>query len=340
MVSSQTTTSLLVAHVVDLVEYDPGHFTHNLGSTIEHRSENLGSHDETRRGRVDGDVSGHEADITEFCGELAELLIGEGLDGRSVDDTLTVLETLGDGVLGDDSLTGGRMRRHEDRFVPLDAGDRVALEGIERELVLLRWRVVGDVLGEWHIWIVGWKCYLMTHGMGYMHLLLGGICVCSGNAIGGIAISACARICGLGRSEPSLERDSLCGLVGELIGHNGRDRCCLVDGHIELLAFGRARGCFIVIGGSTRLSIAVALRSFRGSACPFCDFDVDASFDFDVEEDELAASLDGAEAAAALVRFLCFFEGEEPGEAAGLDAASAGARKSKRPSGSMMAAVV
>ena len=67
------------------------------------------------------------------------------------------------------------------------------------------------------------------------------------------------------------------------------------------------------------------------AAWPFLELEDDASSDLEV----VAAALDG-EAAAALLRFFDFLEGDEPDDVAGLAAASAGARKSKRPSGSIL----
>jgi hypothetical protein len=52
-------SSLLIAHVMDFIIDDPGHFSHDFRSAIKHTSQNLGGHDQTSRGWVDGDVSRH-----------------------------------------------------------------------------------------------------------------------------------------------------------------------------------------------------------------------------------------------------------------------------------------
>lgn len=48
-----------VPHVVNLVVDDPRNLPHNLTSTVEHRSEDFGGHDEARGAGIDGDISCH-----------------------------------------------------------------------------------------------------------------------------------------------------------------------------------------------------------------------------------------------------------------------------------------
>ena len=40
-------TTLLIAHVVNLIKHDPSDFTHELRSAIQHGPQNFGRHDET-----------------------------------------------------------------------------------------------------------------------------------------------------------------------------------------------------------------------------------------------------------------------------------------------------
>jgi hypothetical protein len=68
-------TSLLVPHVVHLVKDDPSDFPHHLGASIQHTSENLRRHDQTRGSRVDGHISRHQTDIREGLEEFSIFLI-------------------------------------------------------------------------------------------------------------------------------------------------------------------------------------------------------------------------------------------------------------------------
>lgn len=68
-------TSLLVPHIVDLVKDDPSDFPHNLGSSVQHASENLRRHDQTRGSRVDGHISCHQTNIREGLEEFSVFLI-------------------------------------------------------------------------------------------------------------------------------------------------------------------------------------------------------------------------------------------------------------------------
>lgn len=95
-----------VTHVMNLVENDPSNLTHDLGTAVKHRSENLvrrsssvrvsrrrngkahlGSHDKARSGGVDRNISRHQSDVSELREHFTVLLVGKGLReerGRSV----------------------------------------------------------------------------------------------------------------------------------------------------------------------------------------------------------------------------------------------------------------
>ena len=60
----------------------------------------------------------------------------KNLDRTRVNDSLFSIETLCDGILCYDSLSGTRMGRHQYTFVALYRIHRHALEGIQFELVL------------------------------------------------------------------------------------------------------------------------------------------------------------------------------------------------------------
>ena len=50
----------------------------------------LCGHDETRRRRVDGDVTGHETNVLELFEQFPVLLVTQGLDGGRVDHPLFI----------------------------------------------------------------------------------------------------------------------------------------------------------------------------------------------------------------------------------------------------------
>jgi hypothetical protein len=131
---------------MDFIVDDPRDLTHDLRSTVEHRPQNLGRHNETGRRRVDGDVSSHESDVAKLGEDVSVLLVRERLNGTRVDDPLLALEALGDRILGDDRLSGRRVRRDEDRLLPLDGSDGNLLEGVELEGIDTRWGNRRDVL--------------------------------------------------------------------------------------------------------------------------------------------------------------------------------------------------
>lgn len=128
--------SLAVAHVVHLVEDDPGDLFGDLGAAVEHAAEDLGGHHETGRVLVLRDVAGDQADVFEDLAELSVLLVAQGLDRRGVDHALLVAESRRDGVLGDCGLACRGVRSHEDAFAVVDAVDGFLLERVQRELVL------------------------------------------------------------------------------------------------------------------------------------------------------------------------------------------------------------
>ena len=96
---------------MNLVKYNPGDFAHDLGATVQHGPQNLSGHNQTGRGGVDGDITRHESNIAELSHELSVLLVTERLDRAGVDDSLVVLQTLRNGVLGHYCLSCGGMRR-------------------------------------------------------------------------------------------------------------------------------------------------------------------------------------------------------------------------------------
>lgn len=70
------------------------------------------------------------------------------LDGTRVDNTHARLEGGGDGKLGDDGLTGRRVRRHQNSLAALNTRGGDILERVELELVRPRRRVETLVLRD------------------------------------------------------------------------------------------------------------------------------------------------------------------------------------------------
>ena len=118
---------------MNLVENDPGNFLEHLRPSVQHSPENFSRHHQTAGIRGQRDVTGHEADVRELLAELPILLVAESLERRSVDHSLFLAERESDGVLGNGGFPGRGVRRDEDRFVPLQAGDGDALKRIEHE---------------------------------------------------------------------------------------------------------------------------------------------------------------------------------------------------------------
>lgn len=98
---------------MNFVKDDPGDFTHDFGSTIQHGSQNLCRHDQARRAGVDGHISCHQTNIAKLLQKLSILLVTQGFDGTGVDDTLLSSKGGSDSKLGDDGFTGGCVGRHQ-----------------------------------------------------------------------------------------------------------------------------------------------------------------------------------------------------------------------------------
>lgn len=93
------------------------------------------------------------------------------LDGRGVNHTLLVLQTLRNSILGNHSLTGRSMGSHQDGFVAFDRGYSDSLERIQCEGIHTS-RISGwFVLRDGNIGIVGWHGHLMSDSMAQDNLL-------------------------------------------------------------------------------------------------------------------------------------------------------------------------
>lgn len=157
-------TALLVTHVVNLIEDHPAHLAHDLAAAVQHVPQDLGGHDQARGRGIDGHIARDQTDVLELVGELAELLVGQSLDGRSVDDALLGGQRLGDGVLGHHSLARRRVGGDQDALAVVDAQDRLALEGIEHKGVFLGRHSAERLQG--YVLLVGMDGHLMGARLG------------------------------------------------------------------------------------------------------------------------------------------------------------------------------
>lgn len=107
---------------------------------VEHRSQNLGRHDQAARFGVDLNVSGQDSDLFRFKRllEISELLVRQRLDRRRVDRAREMLLCERDRVFGNDRFTRRRVRRDKDRVADLHVVDRFFLERVELERILKR----------------------------------------------------------------------------------------------------------------------------------------------------------------------------------------------------------
>lgn len=81
---------------MNFIKYNPRHFANDLGSSIQHRSQNLllfyqrtredklggtdlRGHDETGSGWVDRNITSHEAHVSKLGEHLTILLVTQGL---------------------------------------------------------------------------------------------------------------------------------------------------------------------------------------------------------------------------------------------------------------------
>ncbi|KAI6756802.1 hypothetical protein HG530_011400 [Fusarium avenaceum] len=147
-------TSYLVSHVVNLVKHDPSNFSHDLGTSIQHRSQNLSRHDQTTCCRVDSNISSHETNVSENGLEISVLLVTQSLDGTCVDNPLVALETLRDSILGHNCLSGRSMRGNENTLLSLNRRHGETLEGIELEIPRPRRLLGGLVLRKRDVFVV------------------------------------------------------------------------------------------------------------------------------------------------------------------------------------------
>ena len=113
-----------------IIDY-PGEFLKRLRLFKELIAENLGSHNQNRRLRVNGDVSGEDADfIPVLILEVAEFLVGKGLYGRGIDYPLAGFDALVNDVFGNGGFSGSGGGRDDNREAFLNIIHRFLLKTV------------------------------------------------------------------------------------------------------------------------------------------------------------------------------------------------------------------
>ncbi len=74
------------------------------GGLITPPMSHLCCHDETRSGRVDGDITGHQSHVLELFVHLSVLLVGESFDGTGKDHSLLLSEGQCNGISAREGL--------------------------------------------------------------------------------------------------------------------------------------------------------------------------------------------------------------------------------------------
>ena len=133
-------TPVGIGDEVHLVEDHPAESLEGCGSGIQHVAQHLGGHDDHRGVGVDHPVPGHEAHLPGAQGgtQVAELLVGEGLDRGRVEGAPVGLQGPGDGMFAHDRLSGTGRRRHEHVLPVVDGLHRLALEAVQGERMVER----------------------------------------------------------------------------------------------------------------------------------------------------------------------------------------------------------
>ncbi len=122
---------LQVVHFVEDHEVEAGEAD---GIGVDHVSKDFGGHHDDGGVRVDRVVPGQQPDslAAEPFAEVAELLVGESLQGGRVERTVSCRQREVDRVFGDDRLARAGGRRHEHRSPLVDQVECPLLERVER----------------------------------------------------------------------------------------------------------------------------------------------------------------------------------------------------------------
>ena len=133
-----------ILEVVHLVEDHEAQVCQRIDVCIDHVAEDLGGHHDDRSIAVDHVVPSQQTDQvgTVLVHEIAELLVGQRLDGRGVEDPLPAFQRQMNRHLGDQGLSRPGGCRDDHVASGFDRLGGIPLEGIW--LVGLRLEVFGD----------------------------------------------------------------------------------------------------------------------------------------------------------------------------------------------------
>ena len=115
---------------------------------IKHVAEDLRGHHHDRSLTVHAEVTGHQTDVvgSKLLTEVAQLLIGKGLERRGVKHLLAMGDGSVDGVFTHEGLAGSRWGAHHNGMPLIEGINRLQLEVIQREGEELR-RIRGSHTG-------------------------------------------------------------------------------------------------------------------------------------------------------------------------------------------------
>mmetsp|Transcript_5569 Transcript_5569/g.17068 ORF Transcript_5569/g.17068 Transcript_5569/m.17068 type:complete len:372 (+) Transcript_5569:2318-3433(+) len=127
--------SLRVTDVVYLVEDHPFYVSNQICPLIEHRTKDLGCHNQAGTLLVNLNVTSNQTHITKCLLKVPILLVTQRFDWRGVYGTSHMLSGHGNGVLSHYGFTGRSMRSNEHTLVALQMHNCLFLEGIQLERI-------------------------------------------------------------------------------------------------------------------------------------------------------------------------------------------------------------
>ena len=134
-----------VIHVVTLIQDDGFHVGQGIVLLIclgvQHVAEDLRGHDHDRGLTVDAEVTGHQPDtiLTELLTEIAQFLVGEGLERRCVKHLLAMGQGPDDGVLTDQGFSRPCGGTHDHGVTLVQGIDGLQLKVIEGKRKNVSW---------------------------------------------------------------------------------------------------------------------------------------------------------------------------------------------------------
>ena len=132
-------SALGVIHVVAFVQHDSLNIRERIivfaGFRIEHVAEDLGGHHHDRGIAIHTQITRHQPDVLLAVGltEITQLLVGQRLQRRCVEDLLVVRQGAVNRVFPHQGFAGARRRAHDNGMALIERVNRFQLEIIQRE---------------------------------------------------------------------------------------------------------------------------------------------------------------------------------------------------------------